>query len=76
MGKVLLLSVSFSKLDTANKSRVIFSRTCRIVLKNNIFEFDEITFKQKRGTTIGTRFVPPYAVLSMADLEENMLETF
>ena len=28
-----------------------------IVLKDNIFEFDEKTFKQKRGTAIGTKFV-------------------
>ena len=30
-----------------------------IVLKNNIFEFDETTFKQKRGTAIRTTFAPP-----------------
>ena len=47
-----------------------------IVLKNNIFEFDEKTFKQKRGTAIGTKFVPPYAILYMADLEEKLLEIF
>ena len=27
-----------------------------IVLKNNIFEFDEKTFKQVRGTTVQTNF--------------------
>ena len=47
-----------------------------IVLKNNIFEFDEKTFKQKRGTAIGTKFAPPYAILYMADLEEKLLEIF
>ena len=30
---------------------------------HNIFEFDEKTFKQKRGTAIGTKFAPPYAIL-------------
>ena len=30
-----------------------------IVLKNDIFEFDEKTFKQKRGTAIGTKFAAP-----------------
>ena len=40
-----------------------------IVLKHNIFEFDEKTFKQVRGTAIGTNFAPPYAILFMADLE-------
>ena len=47
-----------------------------VVLKNNIFEFDEKTFKQKRGTAIGTKFAPPYAILFMADFEEKMLESF
>ena len=47
-----------------------------IVLKNNIFEFDEKTFKQKRRTAIGTKFAPPRAILFMADLEEKMLEIF
>ena len=44
-----------------------------IVLKNNIFQFDEKTFKQVRGTAIGTKFAPPYAILFMADLEEKIL---
>ena len=43
-----------------------------IVLKNNIFQFDEKTFKQVRGTAIGTKFAPPYAILFMADLEEKI----
>ena len=38
-----------------------------IVLENNIFEFDEKTFKQKRGTAIGTKFAPPYAIIFMTD---------
>ena len=42
-----------------------------IVLKNNFFEFDQKTFKQVRGTAIGTKFAPPYAILFMDDLEEK-----
>ena len=44
-----------------------------IVLKNNIFQFDEKTFKQVRGTAIGTKFAPPYDILFIADLEEKIL---
>ena len=44
-----------------------------LVLKNNIFEFSDKTYKQIRGTAIGTKFVPPYAVLFMAVLEEKTL---
>ena len=47
-----------------------------VFLKSNIFEFDEKTFKQKRGTAIGTKFAPPYAIFFMADFEEKMLESF
>ena len=44
-----------------------------LVLKNNIFEFSDKTYKQLRGTAIGTKFAPPYAVLFMAALEEKIL---
>ena len=46
------------------------------MLKNNISEFDEISFKQVRGTTNATTFAPPYAILFMADLEEKVLNAF
>ena len=45
-----------------------------IVLKNNIFQFNEKTLKQLRGTAIGMKFAPPYAIIFMADLEERILE--
>ena len=44
-----------------------------IVLKN-IFQFNQKTLKQLRGTAIGTKFAPPYAIIFMADLEERILE--
>ena len=43
-----------------------------IVLKNNYFQFLDKTFKQKRGTAIGTKFAPPYSILFMADLEKRL----
>ena len=43
------------------------------VLKNNIFEFSDKTYKQIRGTAIGTNFVPPYAVIFMAVLDKKIL---
>jgi len=43
------------------------------VLKNNIFEHNEQTFKQKQGTAIGTKMAPPYAILFMDFLERNFL---
>ena len=77
MGKVLPLSIGFWKLGrTTQISSDTLAELAEIVLKNNIFEFDEKTFKQKRGTAIGTKFAAPYAFLYMADLEEKLLEIF
>ena len=58
------LSSLYRFLETrANKqiSSDTLAELAEIVLKNNIFEFDEKTFKQKRGTAIGTKFAPPYS---------------
>ena len=62
--------------DNKQISSDTLTELAELVLKNNIFEFDEKTFKQKRGTVIGTKFAPPYATLFMANLEEKMLEGF
>ena len=43
------------------------------VLKNNIFEHDKSVFKQLRGTVIGTKMAPPYAIIFMDSLEEDIL---
>ena len=41
-----------------------------------MFELDEKTFKQVRGTAIGTKFATSYAILFMADLEGKILNSF
>ena len=46
------------------------------MLKNSIFEFDEKTVKQVRGTAIGVELAPPSAILFMADLEEKNSQCF
>ena len=66
-------------LETRNNKQIssdTLTELPEVVSKNNIFEFDEKTFKQTRGTVIGTKFAPPYAILFMANLEEKMLEGF
>ena len=45
-----------------------------VVLKNNIFTFEKKTLKQKRETAIGTKFAPPYSILFMAELEEDIIK--
>ena len=41
------------------------------VLKNNIFEHNLSFYKQLRGTAIGTKMAPPYAIIFLGDLEER-----
>ena len=43
------------------------------VLENNIFEHDKSVFKQLRGTSIGTKMAPPYAIIFMDSLQEDIL---
>ena len=45
-----------------------------IVSENNIFQFNEKTFKKLRVTAFSTKFVPLYAIIFMADLEKRILE--
>ena len=41
------------------------------ILKSNIFEHNLSFYKQLRGTAIGTKIAPPYAVIFLGDLEER-----
>ena len=67
---------SLETRDNKQISSDTLTELAEVVLKKNIFEFDEKTFKQKRGTAIGTKLAPPYAILFMADFEKKMLESF
>ena len=60
------LASLYKFLETRENKQIssdTLAELAEIVLKNNIFEFDEKTFKQKRGTATGTKFAPPYAIL-------------
>ena len=70
------LSTLRKRLDLRQEKDVTIStlvELAEVVLKNNIFTFKEKTLKQKRGTAIGTKFAPPYSILFMAELEEEIL---
>ena len=45
------------------------------VLKNNLFEFDCKFYQEISGTTIGTKFAPPYAFIFMDYVETEFLKT-
>ena len=57
--------------DNKQISSDTLTELAKVVLKNNIFEFDEKTYKQKRETAIGTNFAPPYAILSWQILRKK-----
>ena len=70
------LAAMKAALDRRAKKDVSTESLCElaeIVLKNNIFEFDEKIYRQLRGTAIGTKMAPPYAILFLAELEEAFL---
>ena len=71
-----VLSALRKRLDLRQEKDVATStlvELAEVVLKNNIFTFMEKTLKQKQGTAIGTKFAPPYSILFMAELEEEIL---
>ena len=47
----------------------------KLVVENNLFEFDGKVYRQKLGTAIGTKFAPAYANLFMSSLKEEMVST-
>ena len=50
-------------------------KTAEFVLKNNFFEFNSKIKQQVSGTTMGTKFAPPYACLFIGKFETIFLET-
>ena len=68
------LPIHRKQLDNQmEKSSDMLCDLAEAVLKNNDFEFGKQTLNQKRGTVIGTKFAPPYSILVMAELEEEIL---
>ena len=68
-----VMKKALNKRENQSVSTDTLLELANIVLKNNFFEFDGKTYKQKRGTAMGTKFAPPYAILFMADFEESAL---
>ncbi len=52
----------------------IIEEMMKIVLKQNIFEFDNKIYQQIRGTAMGTRMAPTFANLFMAEKMHNQFE--
>ena len=70
------LSALQKRLELKREKKVSTStlvELAEVVLKNNVFTFGKKSLKQLRGTAIGTTFAPPYSILFMAELEEEIL---
>ena len=49
-------------------------KAAELILKRNVFYFDNVFYIQKKGTAMGTRFAPTYATLVLGFLEEKLYE--
>ena len=70
------LSTLMKRLDNRMEKYISSDTLCdlaEVLLKNNTFKFGKKTLKQKRGTAIRKKFVPPYSILFVAELEEEIL---
>jgi hypothetical protein len=54
----------------------VVCRLLKMVLENNIFEFNNQLFLQISGTSMGAVMAPSYANLFMGELEEKFIESF
>ena len=71
------LSARQKRLELRREKKVSTStivELAEVVLKSNVFTFSKKTVKQLRGTAIRTKFAPPYSILFMAELEEEILK--
>lgn len=50
-------------------------KSIELILKNNIFYFDDKYYRQLRGTAMGTKMAPVYATLTLGYLEYKMYDT-
>ena len=64
------------RLELRREKKVSISTSvdlAEVVLKNNVFTFGKKPLKQLRGRTTGTKFAPPYSIIFMGELEEEIL---
>lgn len=47
----------------------------KYVLKNNVFQFNDLVFTQLCGVAMGTKFAPALATIYIGDLEEAFIES-
>ena len=71
------LEIVRQKLETRKNKEVptdFLIKLLELLLKFNIFEFDEKFFNQLLGTSMGTKIAPNYADIVMAYMDKKILE--
>ena len=72
---LLFLKKALDKRRNKTVSTESLIELAELALRNNYFEFNIRFKKQKEGIAIRTKFAPPYAIIFMAALEEEILES-
>ena len=72
---LLFLKKALDKRRNKTVSTESHIELVELVLRNNCFEFNDRFKKQKEGTAIGTKFAPLCAIIFVAALEEEILES-
>ena len=64
-----------TKHNAPQEELVLVETLLEHILKKNYFEFNNEYYLQISGTAMGTRCAPNYAIIFMAELEEQFLST-
>ena len=61
--------------ETSRISNHFILASIRIILENNIFQFNGSFYRQRRGTAMETKMAPMYATLTLGFLERKLYST-
>ena len=67
--------ISFLRKFKHHPRKVFLLDLLKYVLKNNVFQFDNLIFTQLCGVAMGTRLAPALATIYIGDLEEDYIQT-
>ena len=66
---------SFHKLFKHHSQKVFLLELLKLVLKNNVFQFNDHVFTQPCGIAMGTKLAPALATIYIGDLEEVFIKS-
>ena len=69
-----LLSEHVDDVDMFGLTKEVVISGLELILSNNVFTFDDRTYRQLEGIAMGNQVAPPLAVIFMGRLEERLLQ--